>query len=75
MEEECPVCYESLKNKLAISIPCSNITHKICLQCFIHLEKKECPLCRASFEHLIPKIADCAKITLVQFINEIPSRE
>jgi hypothetical protein len=72
--DECPICYESMQQMLTVAIPCSaTVSHRLCLKCFIHLEKKECPLCRGSFEHLIPPMRERSKLTLVQFIREIPT--
>ena len=66
---ECPICYES--DKIMITIPChKNIGHSICLGCFIHLEKKECPICRTNFESMLPNIKDTTIVSLIEFLNE-----
>ena len=44
--DECPICFESLKNKFTIGTPCS---HVFCSKCFILLKESECPICRNSF--------------------------
>ena len=53
---KCPICYENLNENLSVSIPCGNIPHKLCIRCFVELERRECPLCRRSFEQHVPKI-------------------
>jgi len=55
--------------KIFVSIPCSSIKHTLCMQCFIHLEKQECPLCRFSFTHLIPDIKDNTKLNLIYLLS------
>ena len=41
---ECPICFEKLKGLFKITTPCNHI---FCLNCFVGLLDKKCPLCRA----------------------------
>ena len=38
--DSCPICYE---NKLCIAREC---THHYCLDCFVEINKQDCPICR-----------------------------
>ena len=71
--EQCPVCMEDFKERLSVTIPCGTIHHKICMRCFIHLRKRECPMCRKNFEHLIPDIEDDTRMNLVEFLRSSDS--
>jgi hypothetical protein len=69
--EDCPVCLESLSEKISIRIPCSERGHVLCMKCFIHIEKKECPLCRTNFEKYLPYINGTARMTLIEFLRQM----
>ena len=56
--------------KIFVSIPCGQIHHELCMQCFIHLEKQECPMCRFTFTHLIPDIKNDTKLNLIQLLTQ-----
>ena len=66
---ECPICYEQLGENLSVNIPCKIIPHKLCIKCFVELEKRECPLCRYSFEQHVPKFR---KKTVENLLNLLP---
>jgi len=68
-EEECPICFGKKNEKLFVRIPCHNHPHYICLQCFIHLEKRQCPLCRKSFAEIIPPIKRNTGLALIHFLH------
>ena len=60
------ICFQPLE-KLRIVISCN---HSICLSCFIHLNKRECPLCRYEFEKDLPLIKEQqTKHNLTQYLN------
>ena len=46
--EECYICFSNLEQINFKSLPCS---HKICISCYIKLEKTKCPLCRKDFKY------------------------
>ena len=48
--EECYICFSHLESKDFKSLPCS---HKICLSCYLKLEKTQCPLCRKDFKYTL----------------------
>ena len=64
---ECPVCYDDLSAQISVTIPCS---HRVCFKCFLYLHKKECPMCRFHFEHVIPPLNQTEKRTLIEFIRD-----
>lgn len=56
---ECPICFKKKNEILFVSLPCNNnIFHSLCMICFLSLQKKECPICRKSFENQVPIILD-----------------
>ena len=60
--KECPVCYESLDDRIRITLPCS---HEMCLHCLNRLRKPQtCPMCRTSIVRLLPDEKD-ATTTMV----------
>lgn len=65
---ECPICYENLDKKLSVSIPCGTIPHRLCIRCFLEIEKRECPLCRQSFEQYVPRIRKQTVENLLTFL-------
>lgn len=72
---ECPICYEKLDDNLSISIPCGSIAHQFCMRCFIELEKRECPLCRRSFEQYVPRIRKQTIDNLIRFLPLLASQD
>ena len=68
MEASCPVCLQS-QTRLSVVISCS---HSICMSCFIHLVKRECPLCRYEFERDLPMIKEDTKHNLIQYLHMQP---
>ena len=73
---DCPVCYEALANRLGVFMPCSSgvSPHILCMQCFIHLRTRECPLCRTGFEHAIPPIEEDTRENLIEFLRATNER-
>ena len=49
---ECPVCFETLSQKIATIPPCK---HAICLPCLMSLRQQVCVLCRCDLSALIPQ--------------------
>jgi hypothetical protein len=49
---ECPVCFETLSQKIATTPPCK---HAICLPCLMSLRQQKCVLCRCDLSALIPQ--------------------
>ena len=70
---DCPICYEKQNEIIFVTLPCSeNIFHNLCMICFLSLQKKECPVCRTSFEKQVPKILNNIKSeTKSELINLI----
>jgi len=63
MEDECPVCYEPLRERIAAELPCA---HTVCLACLMRLPAPQvCPLCRSAVGHLIPWATRTASPTVV----------
>ena len=49
---DCPVCFESLADRLRVTAPC---THAVCLPCLARLPPPaKCPICRADLSALLP---------------------
>ena len=70
---ECAICYSGFEHRIRVTLPCGgNADHALCLSCFIHLQKRECPLCRASFVEQLPHIAPETKVNLILFLNTQP---
>lgn len=76
MEMECPICFEDHSEKIFVRLPCASMGHFLCMQCFIHLANRKCPLCRHPFDDKIPFIEDATRNNLITFlsIQAIPSR-
>jgi len=51
-DDECPICFEVLASKIRLVTPCG---HSACLECFVQLDPKVCPLCRVDLSTLFPK--------------------
>lgn len=66
---DCPVCLNALENTISIRLPCAPDGHCMCLKCFIHMQSRTCPLCRASFEHLVPSVTARIKEQLLHMIQ------
>ena len=59
---ECPICYQKQNEIIFVTLPCSeNNFHMLCMVCVLSLQKKECPVCRTSFENQVPKILNNIK--------------
>ena len=73
---ECPICFEGDSEKIFVRLPCASMGHFLCMQCFIHLENRKCPLCRHSFDDKIPSIKDETRNNLITYLSlqAIPSR-
>ena len=51
-DEECPVCFESMDERIVTTPPCG---HALCLPCLMRLRAPvRCPMCRAELAHLMP---------------------
>ena len=56
---ECPICFKNKNEILFVALPCNDhISHSLCMICFLSLQKRECPICRASFENQVSIILD-----------------
>ena len=66
---ECPICFEEACDKIFVRLPCASMGHFLCMQCFIHLENRKCPLCRHSFDNKIPVIRDQTRNNLIAFLS------
>ena len=56
---ECPICFKKKNEIIIVTLPCNdNICHSLCMICFLSLQKRECPICRKSFENQVPIILD-----------------
>ena len=56
---ECPVCFKKNNEIIFVTLPCNNnICHNFCIICFLSLHKRECPICRTSFENQVHIIVD-----------------
>ena len=56
---ECPICFNKKNETIFVALPCNkNISHSLCMICFLSLQKRECPICRESFENQILIILD-----------------
>ena len=69
MNYDCPICLENMKDKIVITLPCQNISHSMCMKCFIHMRNKLCPICRTSFENIIPDIDSSTRFNLLEFLQ------
>lgn len=69
----CPVCLESLDTKITVSLPCGSPYHVFCMYCFLKLHTRTCPLCRQSFEHLVPDLEQTTRVNLIEFLTESQS--
>ena len=69
IDDKCPICFESKNSKIFVSIPCQTMNHELCLQCFIHLNDRKCPLCRTDFNSQLPDIKDETRILLIDFLS------
>jgi len=57
MDEECPICLESLNDDTLQLQCCKKIFHLPCIvKCLSH--KMECPMCRHQHEYIITKVVD-----------------
>lgn len=65
---DCPVCLETLDN-LSIILPCGDGKHCICFRCFIHLQKRECPLCRTDFRKYLPNLDEETRKNLITVLQ------
>jgi hypothetical protein len=47
-EEDCPICYETLKigNDKTVVLACNHYYHKICMKRWLRMDKTTCPSCR-----------------------------
>ena len=49
-DKECPICLESIKEKIYITTPCN---HVYCSKCFMNLLDTKCPLCRKELKEYL----------------------
>lgn len=66
---ECPICFDDACDKIFVRLPCASMGHFLCMQCFIHLQTRNCPLCRSSFDNKIPFIRDDTRNNLIAFLS------
>lgn len=61
----CEICYteSNLQNF------CNN-NHNICIVCYLHLKKEECPYCRCEFKHRYRNSTHFIPITQIRIIRE-----
>ena len=51
--EECPICYDKMKNKeLIVKIQCSHLYHQKCINKWI-MKRNNCPMCRANIKDIL----------------------
>lgn len=70
VDQPCPVCLEPLQTVISVNLPCGSPSHVLCMSCFLKLHTRTCPLCRASFEHVIPDIEGTTRVNLIEFLTE-----
>lgn len=68
-DDACPVCFVGFEKRLRVVISCN---HVLCMKCFIHLMKRECPICRYEFETDLPRLRRNTQKNLIEYLSTAP---
>lgn len=69
--EECYICFTTIEDLSEFSI--LSCSHKLCKNCYLRLDKQNCPLCRKQFTYTKDEIYERKQLGIIDKYNKYNS--